>query len=155
MLGKLSSVSGWPVEQIWSSPFGAELLDPRLQDIWFIKKSARLALRPRFLLTECLVAVVLNAATSFVDARFYRGESAAAVCSAFGRILCRRLCAGQTEGDRVQDALGPSATTYLLTLILSFFGGWLLGIMGAAPRRAAMTSASFCRWLVLSRTRRL
>ena len=88
-----------------------------------------------YLLTACLIVVVLSAAISYrrstTLSRNPQGRLAA-----FLPAFCAAACAlGLNEFDRVQGTqeFGPSATTYLLMLVVAFFGGWFLGIIVGLP----------------------
>lgn len=88
-----------------------------------------------YLLTACLIVVVLSAAISFRRCRLL-SQNPQGRFAAFLPAFCAAGCGLALIGiDRVQGTqeFGSSATTYLLMLVVSFFGGWFLGIIGGLP----------------------
>ena len=85
-----------------------------------------------YFLTACLIVVLLSAVMSFRRARSLP-RTRQGRFAAIWPVLCAGACALVLIGfDRVQGPreFGPSATTYLLMLITSFFSGWFLGVIG-------------------------
>lgn len=88
-----------------------------------------------YFLAACLLVVVLSAAIS------YRRSSALSRTpqgrlGAFLPLFCAAAIGlGLVGFDRVQGTqeFGPSATTDLLMLVVSFVGGWFLGIIAGLP----------------------
>jgi hypothetical protein len=91
-----------------------------------------------YFLTACLIVVVLSAVVAYrragslprnLQGRLDRQERLAAMWPLF----CAGICAmGLFAFQHLQgrQELGLLATDYLLILIVSFFGGWFLGVIG-------------------------
>jgi hypothetical protein len=91
-----------------------------------------------YFLTTCLIVVVLRAVVAYrragslprnLQGRLDRQERLAAMWPLF----CAGICAVGLFGFQHlqgRQELGLVATDYLLILIVSFFDGWFLGVIG-------------------------
>ncbi|ODM76732.1 hypothetical protein [Bradyrhizobium elkanii] len=92
-----------------------------------------------YFLAACLIVVVLSFEVSFRRSwklsRNSRGAAPAQRLVARRRALwpafCALICALLVliGFDHIQDKLGPSATTNLMMVGVSFFSGWFLGVI--------------------------
>lgn len=88
-----------------------------------------------YFLTACLIVVVLSAAISYGRSRAL-SQNPQGRLAVFLPVFCAGACAlGLIGFDRVRGTpeYGLSVTTYPLALIVSFFGGWFLGIILGLP----------------------
>lgn len=93
-----------------------------------------------YFLTACLVVVVVSAAVSLRRSRNLsqpQWASPAQRLAARRRALWPTMCAGFCllgllgfHHFQHEPELGPTATTYLMMLVASFFGGSFLGVIG-------------------------
>lgn len=92
-----------------------------------------------YLLTACLIVVVVSAAVSLRRSRKLsqpQWATPAQRLAARRRALWPTICAGFCLLGLLgfhhfqQPELGPTATTYLMMLAASFFGGSFLGVIG-------------------------
>jgi len=88
-----------------------------------------------YFLTACLIVVVLSAAISLRRCRLLSRNPQGRL-AVFLPAFCSGACAlGLIGFQRLQgpQESGSLTTTYLLMLVVSFFGGWFLGIIGGLP----------------------
>ncbi|MDN4983093.1 hypothetical protein KUL72_24340 [Bradyrhizobium arachidis] len=86
-------------------------------------------------LTACLIVIVSSAAMSYRRSRAL-SQNPQGRLAVFLPVFSAGACAlGLIGFDRVRgpQEFGPSVTTDLLMLIVSFFGGWFLGIILGLP----------------------
>lgn len=93
-----------------------------------------------YLLTACLIVVVVGAAASLRRSRNLsqpQWATPAQRLAARRRALWPTICAGFCllgllgfHHFQHEPELGPTATTYLIMLVASFFGGSFLGVIG-------------------------
>ncbi|QOZ73512.1 hypothetical protein [Bradyrhizobium arachidis] len=84
-----------------------------------------------YLLTACLVVIVLSAAVSFRRSRSLSRDARGRL-AAIWPVFCAGVFAlGLIGFERAQGSqgVGPSTTTDLLLLVVSFFSGWFLGAL--------------------------
>ena len=87
-----------------------------------------------YLLTACLIVVVLSATISFRRCRLLSQNPKGRLTAFLPAYCAGAFLLGLIGFDRLQGTgFGSPATPYLLALIVSFFGGWLLGIIGGLP----------------------
>ncbi|WP_050422072.1 hypothetical protein [Bradyrhizobium tropiciagri] len=88
-----------------------------------------------YFLAACLIVVVLSAAMSYRRSRTLSRNPQGRLAAFLPAFCAAAFGLGLIGFDRIQGTQesGPSATTDLLMLVVSFFGGWFLGIIVGLP----------------------